>query len=72
MAFYKHILDNLNFEVLSKLQYDDKRIMYIGGFKPVKNSKDRLKRLSILIFSFVFIYSINQCEQSELNKPIDI
>ena len=45
--------------------------MYIGGFKAVKNSKDLFKRLSILLIGIVFIYSIKQCEQSELTKPID-
>lgn len=45
--------------------------MYLGEFKPIKNSKDLLKRLSILLIGILFIYSINQCEQSELNKPID-
>ncbi len=45
--------------------------MYVGGYKPIKDKKDLLTRLSILVIGISIIYLISQWEQKELNKPID-
>ena len=45
--------------------------MYIGGFKPIKDKKDLLTRLLILVVGIPIIYLIYLYEQKELNKPID-